>query len=146
LIENATAALAHIEGVVLEDKLTVLAVHFRAAPAAEPAVIGVLRQLSAAAGLEVVIGKMVAELRPRGVDKGAAIEHLMAQLPFAGRIPVFVGDDTTDEDGFRAVHRMGGVALHVGTARAAPGRLMFEGPQAVRTWLTTLLQPEDARA
>ena len=48
---------------------------------------------------------------PAGADKGSAVRALMAEAPFAGRLPVFVGDDTTDEDGIAAAHDLGGVGL-----------------------------------
>jgi len=52
----------------------------------------------------------------------------MGHIPFSGRIPVFVGDDVTDHDGFRAVLARGGLALDVGET--------FRGePSAVREWL-----------
>jgi len=64
--------------------------------------------------LAAVAGKMVIELLPRAAGKGQAITDLLAEAPFRGRQPVFVGDDTTDEDGFAMVNRLGGVSVHVG--------------------------------
>jgi trehalose 6-phosphate phosphatase len=67
------------------------------------------------------------ELRPRGADKGTAVELLMRRAPFAGRLPVFIGDDVTDEDGMAAARRLGGVGLRVAEA--------FRDPAGVRAWL-----------
>ncbi len=63
---------------------------------------------------------MVAELRPAGADKGAALRRLMAEPPFAGARPVFVGDDLTDEHAFEAAAALGGEGVLVGPA--APDR------------------------
>ena len=52
---------------------------------------------------------MVAEVKPAGCHKGKAIEALMATPPFAGRAPLFMGDDLTDEHGFATVNDLGGV-------------------------------------
>ena len=57
---------------------------------------------------------MIVEVMRGGIDKGAGIEALMARAPFAGRIPVFVGDDVTDEKGFAVMPRLGGMAFSVG--------------------------------
>ena len=57
---------------------------------------------------------MLLEVRPEGRDKGAAIDDFMAESPFAGRVPVFVGDDLTDEHGFATVERLGGWTIKVG--------------------------------
>jgi trehalose 6-phosphate phosphatase len=57
---------------------------------------------------------MVVELMPRSAGKGRAISDFLANPPFHGRLPVFIGDDTTDEDGFAVVNRLGGVSVHVG--------------------------------
>ena len=70
---------------------------------------------------------MAWEVRPRGADKGTAVAELMARAPFAGRLPVFIGDDVTDEDAMRAADAMGGVGLLVADA--------FGNPAGVRTWL-----------
>jgi trehalose 6-phosphate phosphatase len=64
------------------------------------------------------------------VDKGRAVAAIMASSPFAGRVPVYVGDDVTDEDGIAEAERRGGVGLLVGRD--------FADAAAVRTWLEKL--------
>ena len=77
---------------------------------------------------------MVIELMPRSAGKGRAIAGFLADAPFHGRSPVFVGDDTTDEDGFAVINRLGGVSVHVGDgATIAHYRLATVGD--VWTWL-----------
>ena len=73
-------------------------------------------------------GHMLWEVRPRGADKGHAVERIMRQPPFLGRLPLFIGDDVTDEDGIRVALAMGGIGLRVRDA--------FGDPAGVRTWLS----------
>jgi trehalose 6-phosphate phosphatase len=68
------------------------------------------------------------EVRPLGADKGSAVTALMARPPFLGRLPLFIGDDVTDEDGIRAARLMGGEGLRV--------EPIFGSPAGVRAWLT----------
>jgi len=107
---------ARHEGVLLEDKGGSLALHYRLAPSLAAGCHALLRQAAQASGgaLMAVAGKMVIELMPRSGDKGQAITDFLADAPFRGRQPVFIGDDTTDEDGFAVVNRLGGVSVHVG--------------------------------
>src|SRR5258706_1707019 len=84
-------------------------------------------------GVEVQRGKMVAELKPAGHDKGRAIEAFMKERPFARRVPVFLGDDLTDEHGFRVVDRLGGHSIKVGPGPAV-ARWRLPNPSAARAW------------
>jgi trehalose 6-phosphate phosphatase len=104
------------DGVVLEDKGGSLALHYRQAPAARASCRTLVRRLvlESDGAFDALDGKMVVELRPRSGGKGRAIANLLADAPFHGRLPVFIGDDITDEDGFAAVNRLGGVSVHVG--------------------------------
>jgi len=79
-------------------------------------------------------GKLVYELKPGGRDKGTAIEEYMREPPFAGRTPVFVGDDLTDEYGFEVVNRLGGHSVKVGPGASA-ARWRIADADAVRAWL-----------
>lgn len=142
-LERARALLATAElpvGVLVEDKEVALAIHWRTAPEPPQALLDRLRALvaEAAGALEAVPGKAVLELRAAGLDKGGAVRALLAAPPFAGRRPVFVGDDTTDEDAFRAVERVGGVALPVGPAPPGGRPAVFAGPERVRAWLARI--------
>lgn len=140
LLRRAAACIgefaARHEGLLFEDKGSNLALHFRLAPHLAGAAHSAVRQAAAQLGgeFEVQEGRMVVELKPSGRDKGVAIEEFMRERPFAGRTPVFVGDDLTDEYGFGVVNRLGGHAVKVGPgASAAPYRLADSG--AVRAWL-----------
>lgn len=70
--------------------------------------------LAAMPGFHLIEGKMVLEAKPAHVNKGQAIENLMKSKPFAGRLPVFAGDDRTDEDGFGVVKALKGVTIKIG--------------------------------
>jgi trehalose 6-phosphate phosphatase len=101
-------------GLLFEDKGGSLAVHYRRAPHYGATVCRFARELAAAEPrLRLIEGRKVVELVPRGSDKGEAIAEFLAEPPFAGRIPVYAGDDTTDEDGFVAVNRLGGLSIKV---------------------------------
>lgn len=101
--------------VLVEDKGAAIALHFREAPERADECRRALRALAAEwPGLQVVPGKMVIEARAIGADKGGALRRLCAEPPFAGRVPVFVGDDATDEDGFAAAAASGGFGVKVG--------------------------------
>ena len=103
-------------GTWLEDKGRTVALHYRAAPKAGAAIRDAAQRLlrEQGDGLRLIAGKMVVEFQPRHHDKGRVIAAFMADPPFYGRVPVFLGDDTTDEDGFAEVNRRGGVSIRVG--------------------------------
>ena len=127
---------AQSEGLILEDKGRSVALHYRLAPRLGEAALATVRSAAGAPGgaFEVLVGKMVVELKPSGRDKGSAIEEFMREVPFAGRVPVFVGDDVTDEAGFAAVNRMGGHSIKVGAGPSA-ARWGAADAAAVRAWL-----------
>ena len=127
-------AAAH-PGVRIEDKRLSLAVHFRATPGAGPAAIRAARSLAGRGGLVLQLGDHIAELRTPGPDKGAAIHAFMAEPPFIGARPVFVGDDLTDEAGFAAARALGGVGVLVGPARPTAATRQLDGVDAVLAWL-----------
>ncbi|MDH4045394.1 MAG: trehalose-phosphatase [Gemmatimonadota bacterium] len=124
-------------GTLLESKGASFAVHFRGRPDAARAVATILADAArdAGPGWEVLQGKMMTELRPAGVHKGDGIRRLLADPPFAGRRPVFVGDDWTDEDGFVAVNALQGISVAVAVERETQARYRLDGVAAVHDWL-----------
>jgi trehalose 6-phosphate phosphatase len=78
------------------------------------------------------------EARPRGVHKGAAVQALSRHAPFTGRRPVYVGDDRTDEDGFRAALVLGGHGVKVGP-EPSEARYRLNSVRAVHDWLAASL-------
>jgi trehalose 6-phosphate phosphatase len=123
------------EGLLVEDKPAGVALHYRLAPERAEEADAFLEALARRSGLAFQRGKMVAELRPEGSDKGAALSRLMAEPPFAGARPVFVGDDLTDEDAFRAAAALGGEGVLVGPPRPSAARWRLDGVAEVTSWL-----------
>ena len=123
-------------GLLIEPKRSSVALHYRMAPHLEDlcrqALVSAMQGVD---GVELLPGKCVFEVKPRGTNKGQAITDFMTQAPFAGRIPVFVGDDVTDEAGFAAVQALGGWGIKVGEGPTmAQHRCMT--PAALRGWLS----------
>ena len=133
-------------GVFLEDKGMSVALHFRLRPELQDTVTHEVSRVARALGSAWAIqpGVLVCEIRPGGRDKGVAIAEFLAEPPFAGRVAVFIGDDLTDEDGFMAVNRHGGVSVKVGVGETA-ARWRLGDEAAVRRWLGTCAERLDRR-
>jgi len=130
-------------GVMLEDKGESLALHYRQAPSLAAACGGLVRRVVDASGgaLKAIDGKMVVELMARTAGKGQAITAFLAEPPFRGRMPVFVGDDVGDEEGFAVVDRLRGISVRVGPGpTAARHRLAEVGD--VLAWLARSISDE----
>jgi trehalose 6-phosphate phosphatase len=132
-----TEVLFDFPGTFAENKRYSFAVHYRTVPMLKQRLRAALMRLTEAHAdlqLDMIHGHSVFEIKPRGFDKGKAIERFIGREPFLGRVPVFIGDDATDEAGFATVIRHGGRAFSVGRER--PGvSFVFPAPENVRRWL-----------
>ncbi|MBS7810592.1 trehalose-phosphatase [Roseococcus pinisoli] len=121
------------DGLVFEEKPAGFVLHYRLAPDLGEAAFDLLAGLiSTRNDFEILRASMAWEVRPRGVHKGVAVRNIMQEPRFAGRVPVFIGDDVTDEDGIAAAEELGGAGYRVPDD--------FPAPEAVRAWLASLLE------
>ena len=135
VLQMCNALAADHPRLLVERKRSSVALHYRRAPELAALCLDMLgRALRHQPGLELLHGKCVLEVRPAGVDKGHAIAAFLREAPFAGRTPVFAGDDVTDESGFAVVQAHGGMAIKVGEG-ASRARHRLGSPQAVHAWL-----------
>jgi trehalose 6-phosphate phosphatase len=142
-VERLAAARARLlevaakhPGLWLEDKELSLALHYRGAPRLGAYVHRLMAACQAASGAAFCVqsGKRIVELKPAGRDKGVAVQEFMQEEPFRGRVPVFLGDDTTDEYGFKMVNRLGGHSVKVGSGPTA-AHWRLRDVRSVRAWL-----------
>lgn len=127
-LAEAERLAAAYPGAILERKARGFALHYRQAPEAETVFLKALTDLLADdTGFHIMPAHKLWEVRPVGADKGGAVQALLKHAPFAGRLPVFIGDDVTDEDGMRAARALGGSGYRVDEA--------FGAPRDVRAWL-----------
>ncbi|PTQ08542.1 trehalose-phosphatase [Sphingomonas oleivorans] len=130
---------AHPE-TMIEHKTHGIALHYRQVPEAEAEAIALAERVAAAQGLFVQPGKMMVELREQGDDKGGAIRAMMDHEAFADTMPLFLGDDLTDEPGFVAADAHGGAGILVGPPRPTSARYALPDVTAVRLWLAGLVK------
>ena len=137
-LETAAEALrvyAEANALVYEAKSLGAGLHYRMAPAFEADAVSLAEELARTHGLTLQRGKMMVELRTPGAHKGDSVGAFMAEAPFAGATPVFVGDDITDEDGFVAAEALGGYGVLVGEPRDTAARYRLGDVDAVLDWI-----------
>jgi trehalose 6-phosphate phosphatase len=145
-VKRQLAAIAEAgPGIVLEDKGYSLALHYRLAPDKERAVREGAARVCAgleSSGIELLPGKLVVEIKQTGFTKATAVRELMIYPPFAGRRPIFIGDDVTDLGVFDILPEFDGIAISVG--RRVPGvKSCFERPSDVRHWLDEISHSDE---
>jgi trehalose 6-phosphate phosphatase len=134
------------EGLLLEDKGFALALHFRLAPHSSADVYREMKRvlLRLSPRYSLLAGKCLLEIRPANVSKGTAITGFMKTAPFAGRTPIYIGDDLSDEDAFALVNELGGISVLVGDACLTHAKHRLSNVQEVRRWLQELVPPRFA--
>jgi trehalose 6-phosphate phosphatase len=135
-LRRRLAAIAG-SGVLVEDKGYAVALHYRLAPERETSVRQEVAKICAGpwpVPLEILPGKAVVEIKHAEFTKATGVRELMRHPPFAGRRPIFIGDDTTDESVFAIMPELDGLAVSVG--RKVAGVVHhFDTPASVRGWL-----------
>ena len=134
VFEELRGLVARNEGLSLETKSLGAAIHYRAAPQLQDEVVIAATTLADHHGLAIKRGKCVVEILPHGGSKASAVRAFMQRDPFAGSVPVFVGDDVTDEDGFVAAREHAGFGIAVGERNSRAARYRLASPAAVRAW------------
>jgi trehalose 6-phosphate phosphatase len=130
---------ARDSGLIVENKVASVALHFRLAQGQADAARACARRLAVQTGLKLQDGDMVAELRTPGPSKADSVRAFMAEKPFKGARPVFLGDDATDEDGFAAAQQLGGSGVLVGAPRQTLARCRLADVDAALAWLEAAL-------
>jgi trehalose 6-phosphate phosphatase len=137
-VKRQFAAIAEAgPGIILEDKGYSLALHYRLAPDKERLVREAAARICADLGgttIELLPGKLVVEIKQTGVTKATAVRELMTYPPFAGRRPIFIGDDVTDLSVFAIIPDFDGISVCVGP-KIAGVDFCFPRPVDVRRWL-----------
>lgn len=142
LHRQAESLAHHHPGMLVENKGQALALHWRNAPDAASAIVAFAhRQLPHLPGVRVQPGNHVIEFVAADHDKGRALQALMQAPPFAGRRPVFVGDDLTDEHGFTVAAQLSGHGVLVGNRHDSHAPYALPGVTAVHAWLRAAAQP-----
>jgi trehalose 6-phosphate phosphatase len=146
VVRHAAMELARAHPALLvEHKPGAVALHFRQAPELAARCADTLgAAVERTPGMELQLGKMVVEAKPRGANKGEALRAFLTEAPFAGRRPWHFGDDRTDEAAFDAVRARGGVAVKVGDG-ATVAEYALTDPAGVRAWLGRALAHLSAR-
>lgn len=138
-IDAASALATQHPRLRVEIKKAAVALHYRHAPELQSLCRQVMAEaVAASTDVELLSGKYVFEIKPAGVSKGTAIAAFMRDAPFAGRVPLFAGDDVTDEAGFSAVQALGGAGIKVGEGETV-AHYRCPAPAALRQWLRDAL-------
>jgi len=137
ILEPVYALGAQDPAIRIENKGLSAAIHYRESGPEHEALSAILPAAIAKSGgaFQLRMSRLAFDIVPRIANKGRAVAWFMERAPFVGRVPVFIGDDRTDEDGFAAVLARGGHAIKVGPRRDSLAPLHMKTPQELRVWL-----------
>jgi trehalose 6-phosphate phosphatase len=140
--DHLLQAVSRQPGLLLEDKGATLALHYRLVPELQEIARQAMETVREYAGTAYTLlnGKMVIELKPTDASKCKAIAAFMREQPFAGRVPIFVGDDDTDGAGFEYVNGVGGVSIQIGETPWRGATYHLADVPAMHAWLASLLR------
>jgi trehalose 6-phosphate phosphatase len=128
-----------VNGLHVEDKTAGCVLHYRQAPdAGRDAHDFVGRLLEGQHGFVAEAAKMAVEIRSEDINKASAVASLAADPPFEGRVPVFAGDDTSDEPAFQWVNMNGGHSIRVGQGPTA-AQFAAASPGELALWIDSLI-------
>jgi trehalose 6-phosphate phosphatase len=146
-VERVVEFAGRNPGLVVEQKPFSVGLHYRARPELESAVLEAMEKINAELDNDAMLmrGKMVVELLPAAANKGSAIRSFMQAVPFAGRLPVFIGDDVTDEYGFAVINELGGMSIRVGDAAGSAADWQLQNVADLRDWLQSAADPGQDR-
>lgn len=143
--ERFGALVARHPGLLREVKPGSVALHYRKRPELAGACLELAHRLAGDDDrIQLQRGSKVVELKFARRNKADAIAAFMAEPPFCGRMPLFAGDDVTDEDGFAEMARRGGMAVKIGGGETAAG-FRFAGIAAFHGWLAAMAGTRDNR-
>ncbi|WEX11415.1 trehalose-phosphatase [Chelativorans sp. AA-79] len=132
-------------GLLLETKRGSMALHYRQRPELGDASIAAVHEaVNGSKGFHLLHGKMVIEVKGGKATKADALAAFMQEEPFCGRVPVFAGDDVTDEDAFRRIAVIKGISIKIGGGSTA-ALFRTEGTASFREWLGQLADSFDSR-
>jgi trehalose 6-phosphate phosphatase len=137
-------AIASMRGVLLEDKGSAIALHYRTVPDRGREVLKVaelvIADVEVPSDFAIRLGKCVVEICPRHLTKGSALLQMMERRPFRGRTPIYAGDDSTDEDAFDVVNRLGGISVRIGDDAPSAATFRLPDPARLRGWLLEIVE------
>lgn len=138
MIGRLNEAVAGKQGVLVEDKGCSVAIHWRLAPQEKDFALATAQAAVEALGSEYRLqhGKAVAEILPSAAGKGKVIEGFLHAAPYRGRVPIFVGDDLTDENGFKTVNARNGLSVRIGAGETI-AKLRLGTPADLRHCLSS---------
>jgi trehalose 6-phosphate phosphatase len=115
-----------------------VAIHWRLAPHEKEFALATAQAAVEALGSDYRVqhGKAVAEILPSAAGKGKVIERFLHETPYKGRCPIFVGDDLTDENGFKIVNAHGGLSVRIGAGETI-AKVRLGTPAELRHCLST---------
>ena len=140
IVQQVSDLAEELGGLLVESKPYSVAIHYRDRPEARDRILDVTREIARNAGVALKSGKMVFELVMPGSDKGSAARRFMSLPAFADSLPLFAGDDMTDEDAFAVVTEFGGGGVLVGPMRETAALWRLDGVAQVHAWLGALVE------
>lgn len=135
-LHTAAARLgAKMPEVIIENKGMTVAFHYRQARLQQPALRAELEHLAQSSGFSLQAGRDVYELKASHLNKGTALQDFLNEAPFAQRLPIYLGDDLTDEHALAVAQRYLGMGIQVGSRMPSAALFGLPDPKAVVHWL-----------